>query len=255
VKISAAIMAHPDRAGSVAALLNALDRPVPVYWDRGGPPSGNGDRVWSVAREAWRMAEPDAEYHVLIQDDAVPCPDLLAGLAEALDHVEPGSLVCPYLGKGPRVPARWGQMARRADAVGAAWVRSTTLMWGVCLAAPVAVIPEMIEWCDRKARMPDDMRVGRWFQRAGRDVWYTWPSLVDHRTGPSLTKHRATERVAVRHHPGSALAVDWSAPVVTDPMVTLRRGPRSAPRGMWKADSQHVRSVTTAESRKGRHSA
>lgn len=255
MEVSASVMAHPDRAESVSALLEALDRPAPVYWDPAGPPSGDGDRVWSVAREAWAMADPAARYHVLIQDDALPCRDLLAGLEKALEHVEPGSLVCPYLGQGRMVPTRWEQMARRADAAGAAWVRSTKLMWGVCLAAPVEIIPEMIEWCDRKARMPDDMRVGRWFERAGREVWYTWPSLVDHRAGPSLTKHRATERTARRYHPGSALELDWAGPVVTDPMVTLRRGPRSAPRGMWKANSQPVRSVTTAESRKGRHSA
>jgi hypothetical protein len=255
MKISAAIMAHPDRAESVAALLDALDRPVPVYWDPAGPPSGNGDRVWSVAREAWRMADPAAGYHVLIQDDAVPCRDFLTGLERALEHVEPGALVCPYLGQGRNVPARWGQMARRADDTGAAWVRSGKLMWGVCLAAPVDILPEMIEWADRKARMPDDMRVGRWFERAGRDVWYTWPSLVDHRTGPSLTKHRAAERVARRHHPGSALELNWSGPGETDPMVTLRKGPRSGPRGMWRANPKTVLSVTKAESQRGGYGA
>lgn len=234
MRVSASIMAHPDRAPAVAELLAALDREVPVHWDLEGPPAGNGDRVWRVAREAWRMFDPSAGYHVLIQDDALPCADFLAGMERALDHVPDHALVCPYLGQGRNVPRRWAQMAERADSAGASWVRSYTLMWGVSIAVPTRFIPDMIAWCDRKAGMPDDMRVGRWFQRQHIDTWYTWPSLIDHRRGPSLTKHRQVERVARRHHPGSALELDWSGPTVMDPMITRRRGPRSGPRGAWK---------------------
>lgn len=232
MKISASIMAHPDRAEFVAELQAALDLGVvdtPVYWDPHGPPSGRGDRVWSVAREAWGMHDPGADFHVLLQDDALVCPDFLAGLAKALDHVPDHALVCPYLGQGRHVPKRWGKMAAEADEKTASWVRSHVLMWGVSIAVPTRFIPEMIAWCDRKAGMPDDMRVGRWFQRQKIDTWYTWPSLVDHRATESLTKHRQVERVAARHHPGSALELSWDGPTVMDPMVTRRRGPRSAP--------------------------
>ncbi len=234
MKISAAIMAHPARGDAVAELSAILD--APIIWDDEGPPSGSGDRVWRTARRVWQAGiEGGADYHVLIQDDAIPCDDFLPALATALDHVSHLALVSPYLGRGSRIPLRWGQMARRADDIGASWVRSLKLMWGVCLAAPVSVLPEMIEWCDRKAGMPDDMRVGRWFERAGLEVWYTWPSLVDHDSGtPSLTKHRAADRVAARHHQGSALDLDWSGPVVFDPMTMRARGPRSAPRGSWR---------------------
>lgn len=230
MKLSASIMAHPDRAGQVTELRGALDRNVPVNWDHyPGPPSGKGDRVWAVARGAWLMFEHDADWHVLIQDDAVPCRDLLGGLERALQYVPDRCLVSPYLGKGRMVPARWGRMAQSADATGACWIRTDRMRWGVCLAAPTKMIPEMISWCDRKAGMPDDMRVGAWFQRQGLEVWYTWPSLVDHRPGMSLTKHRASDRVARRHHQGSALDIDWAGPVVTDPMHVRRLGQRSGP--------------------------
>jgi hypothetical protein len=234
VRVSASIMAHPDRADMVRALESALDRDVPVVWDRAGTASGKGDRVWSVARRAWEARHPDTDFHVLIQDDAVVCPDFLAGLEKALDHVPDTALVCPYLGQGSNVPERWTRMADRADQQGASWVRSYVLMWGVSIAVPTRFIPDMIAWCDRKVGMPDDMRVGRWFQRQGIDTWYTWPSLVDHRPSPSLTKHRNSTRVARRHHQGSALELDWSGPVVMDPIVTRRRGPRSGPRQLGR---------------------
>lgn len=238
MKLSAAIMAHPSRAELVKTLTSSLDRDVPVYWDPGGPPSGNGDRVWSVAREAWLMADPDADFHVLIQDDALPCADLLAGLEQGLDFVPDDATLSLYLGAGRNVPIRWEAMARAADSSGAAWIRSDRVMWGVSLALPVRLIPEMVEWSDRKAGMPDDMRVGAWTERRRGEVWYTWPSLVDHQPVPSLTKHRAHDRRARRHLDGSALDITWSGPVVTDPMTARRNASRSGP-----SRSRPVRSV------------
>jgi hypothetical protein len=231
VKLSAAIMAHPDRAEQVTELTAALDRPVPVHWDQEGPPSGNADRIWRSAREVWLRAydSPAADYHVLIQDDALVCADYLAGLEQALAYVPEGAIVSPYLGTGRMAPVRWDHLTKRADVAGANWVRAERVLWGVSLVMPSADIPEMIAWCDKRYGVPDDMRVGAWAKRANREVWYTWPSLVDHRTTPSLTKHKAADRVARRHHTGSALDLRWDGPIVTDPMLLRRTGSRSGP--------------------------
>jgi hypothetical protein len=229
VKVSASIMAHPVRSEEVAELTATLDRRVTVYWDPEGPPSGNSDRVWRTARNAWLLADQDADWHVLLQDDALPCRDFLAGLEQALEYVPSDCVVCPYLGMGRTVPARWGNMARAADSAQASWIRTGKLMWGVCIALPVRSIPEMIERADRRAGVPDDMRVAGWADRTGREVWYPWPSLVDHRRTPSLTKHRAHDRVARRKHSGSALDLSWSGGVVTDPVIARRCPERSGP--------------------------
>lgn len=237
MKISASIMAHPDRAPLVAELQAALDRPVPVYWDPHGEPSPDPDRVWRVAREVWSMYEPDADYHVLIQDDAVPCRDLFAGLERALATLPDPVSVSAYLGRGRTVPEKWNRLAAQADRRGASWVRSHALLWGVCLAVPTAVIPEMIAWCDQRSGWTDDVRVGAWFKRQQLDTWYTWPCLVDHRGGPSLTKRRPAERTAQRHHSGSALELAWTGPVVVDPELAHRRPARSAPHGASRPDT------------------
>jgi hypothetical protein len=230
VKLSASIMAHPDREPEVNELTDRLDRLAPIYWDNEGPPSGNGDRVWRTARGGWGLADPAADWHVLIQDDAVPCRDFLAGLERALAFVPQDAVVSPYLGTGRNVPIRWEAMAGAADRAGAHWVRSAKLMWGVAIAIPVPLIPAMIEFADRRAGVPDDMRVAGWAERDGHDVWYPWPSLVDHLPVPSLTKHRAKERVARRHHTGSALEINWTSHAVTDPMLARRRPYISGPR-------------------------
>lgn len=247
MNLSASIMAHPDRADRVRELMAALDRPVAIGWDDEGPPSGSGDRVWRTARRAWELADPDADWHVLIQDDAVPCADLLAGLERALAFVPPDAVVSPYLGTGRNVPIRWEAMARAADTAGATWVRSQKLMWGVCIALPVKLIPDMIQYAETRAGVPDDMRVAGWAERRGHDVWYTWPSLVDHLQVPSLTKHKARERVARRHHEGSALEINWTGQALTDPMLARRRPLRSGP--------SRVRSARRLREEEGRNGA
>jgi hypothetical protein len=230
VKVSFSIMAHPDRLGWVHALTKHLAIPdVPVSWDTEGPASGNADRVWRNARAAWEMREGDSDWHVLLQDDAVLCEDFAEGISEALRHVPGPAVVSPYLGNGRLVPERWTTLAASTDEVGASWIRTSKLMWGVSIAIPTLLIPDMIKHADTRAGVPDDMRVAGWAERNGIDVWYTWPSLIDHRQVPSLTKHRAHDRYAIRHHAGSAMEIDWSGPVITDPMLARRRIMRSKP--------------------------
>jgi len=200
---------------------------VAVLWDSEGPASGNADRVWRTARGGWLLHDPDADWHLLLQDDAWPCADLLAGLENALERVPPDAVVSAYLGRGGATPARWGRMAAQADRTGASFVVSWKLMWGVAIILPTKRIGEMIERADRMAGVTDDMRVAGWADRTRTDVWYTWPSLVDHRPVPSLTKHHAKNRRAERHHPGSALELAWTGPVVevsveTQPGVDVR---------------------------------
>jgi len=237
VKLSASIMAHPDRTPYVDELRDALGRPVAVCWDSEGPASGNADRVWRTARGGWLLHDPDADWHLLLQDDAWPCADLLAGLENALERVPPDAVVSAYLGRGGATPARWGRMASQADRTGASFVVSRKLMWGVAIILPTKRIGEMIERADRMAGVTDDMRVAGWADRTRTDVWYTWPSLVDHRPVPSLTKHHAKNRRAERHHPGSALELAWTGPVVEDPMAIRLRGQRSGPSANRKVTS------------------
>lgn len=234
MRLSASIQAHPDRADLVDHLVSILGRPVPVHWDDEGPASGNPDRGWRTARGAWQLAGswlagPHSDWHVVIQDDALPCADFLPGLERALDHVPDDAVVCPYLGRGGAAGERWASLGQQADQRGASFVVSMSLLWGVAICLPTRFIPEMIERADRMYRVTDDMRVAGWAKRTGREVWYPWPSLVDHRPVPSITKHRAADRRAVRHHQGSALELQWGGPVVRDPAYIATRGHRSRP--------------------------
>lgn len=221
--LSAAIMAHPDRADLVSELTGSLDREVPVSWDD-KPVSRHTEQRWAVGRAAWLSYDPDADFHLVLQDDAIVVPDLLAGLESALDHVPDQVLVSPFIGTKRPAANRWNALTHRAIRDGASWVESTILMWGVAIIARTSMIDDMVAWADNRVGKPYDTRVGQFWVRNQINTWYTWPCLVDHRDGPSLVGHGAKGRNAQLLHTGSALDLDFSGPVVRDNRVSRQRG-------------------------------
>lgn len=206
-------MAHPDRCEQVAQLDRHLGNPgLPVGWDDEGPPSRDPNRAWRTARKAWELRDDGADWHLLIQDDAIANPDLLRVAACALRYVPERAVVSFYMGRNRPVPGVWTTLAKKADEQGAAWIVGPLLMWGVAVAVPTKKIPDMIEYADRKHQLADDQRVGRWAHSRGLEPWFTWPSLVDHPPEGSLSGHRAV-RVAHRFADHGTV-FDWGGPVV-----------------------------------------
>lgn len=192
MKLSVSVMAHPARAGLVDSLLESLGAApgeAPVAWDDEGPPRRDPDRLWRTARRAWQLYDPTADWHLLLQDDAAPCDGFLEVLAAGLKHVPERAIVSAYIGSVRPMPGMWRGYAERADRELASWIVGRRSAWGVALAVPTALVPEMIDWCDRQHGIPDDMRVGRWAHRKRLEVWFPWPSLVDHAEEVSLLGH------------------------------------------------------------------
>lgn len=189
--------------------LGVVPHEVPVAWDEEGPPARNHDRVWRNCRRAWEMHDPGADWHLVLQDDAVVCRDLLAGIARGLNAVPEQSIVSLYMGTTRPLPRLWTRLAQRAHDEGASWCVGPRSVWGIALALPVELIGQMLDYCDHQGSVPDDMRIGRWARKNRLEAWFPWPSLVDHAPGPSLVGHHL-ERSAHRLLEGSALR-DWDA--------------------------------------------
>lgn len=212
-------MAHPDRAGWVEGLVDALAPATPrVVWDE-----GRGE--WDTGRRALLARDPAVPWHLVIQDDALVGPDLMAGVEAALRVVPDPACVSFYLGRTRPFPGRTARYVDAADAQDARWIVMPDLMWGVALALPTGLIPRLVADQDRSGLVEYDRRIGRWCARQGIPVWYSWPSLVDHRDGPSLLAHdrKPGERRAWRWlGDTSPLTVDWTGPVVRPPERAAR---------------------------------
>src|SRR5699024_10684327 len=100
MKLSAAHMAHRRRRVEAERLQNALDRPVPSIYDTVREPSKDPAQRWATGRRAWEKYDPAADWHMVIQDDALVCDDLIAGLEVALNELGKEGLMSPYTGTG-----------------------------------------------------------------------------------------------------------------------------------------------------------
>lgn len=190
----------------VHELVESLDRPVTIVWDEHNDRHDTGIR-------AVQAYDPTCTHHLVIQDDAVACRDLLAGTERALKTVPPANPVSLYVGRVKPFRKMVEHAVSAADE-SVSWITMAGIYWGVGVVLPIAAIDDMARWYLHSNVQNYDRRMSRWFEKQGIDCWYTWPSLVDHRGDESLVRARTARRSAHRFIEGSALTVDWSGGVV-----------------------------------------
>lgn len=214
VRLSVAVMAHRSRTKMVDDLLDRLDRPATVVWDQINDRHDTGAR----SMEAF---DPKCTHHLVIQDDALPCRDLLAGAERAIAATSSTEPVSLYVGRVRPFAGAIGAAVSQAKNVGASWVRMQGIYWGPGIIVPTATIPEMLRWFRGAGSVVTnyDRRLSVWYAQQGLACWYTRPSLVEHRGGPSIAGHPGSQRRAFEFlgQDASALDVDWSGPVIDLP--------------------------------------
>lgn len=217
MKLSAVIMAHPDRRARAEAVQARLDRPTEIVWDE-------THNVWDTGRRAMLAYDPECTHHAVVQDDVLVPRDLLAGIERALEHVPEGAPLGGYIGRIRPCPHQMEKVTARANRHAASWIVLPEPIWGPLIVVPTACIPEMVEFCKGLTGMRNyDLRISRYFVEKQIDVWFPWPSIVDHADGPSLIIGRsATDRrsgqtrVAYKFcgEDTSVLDLDFSGPII-----------------------------------------
>lgn len=212
VRLSVSVMAHPVRYEWTEDLLNRTG----LSWDHVVWDQGKGR--WDTGRRAWELADPDASHHLVLQDDALPCQDLILGLEMALARIPAHRVLISLFFGTPHAGAQ-GLSAKeraigRAQQVGASWIILRSLNWGLGIVLPTAVVPNMLDWCDQQTYPEYDKRVGLYARDVlGWKTWYTWPSLVEHRVSASLCEHECVHAYQFLGEM-SALEANWDGPIV-----------------------------------------
>lgn len=202
IRVSVAIMAHPRRADFVPELQAKLDRPAAVVWD-----DGSNSR-WGTGRRALAAYDPAATHHLVLQDDSVIPRNLVAGVEQMLAHAPQDVPVCLYVGKVRPYREMVTEYVGRA-AGGASWLVMDRLNWGVAVILPTSMVEAVVAAGDAQTIPNYDSRMSTFFEAKGIDVWYPWPSLVDHRESPSLVPGRVgAGRVAHQFIGATASALD-----------------------------------------------
>lgn len=177
MNISITVMAHPKRKAAAEALLDQLKQypfaAAFITWDEKNEEWDTGSR--SIAAGAGL-----ADWHIVIQDDALLTPDFYANLEGAIQTVPERVMFSLYVGRVQ--PMREPVIDAVAKAYHATWLKHYMLFWGVGVAIPSDHIEPLLEFCS-DAQFADtlyDIRIGMFYQRNRLPVFYTMPSLVNH---------------------------------------------------------------------------
>lgn len=185
MKISYAVMMHPTREKYKDYLLSKLGD-IPIIMDR-------GKGVWDTARRAWLSYDKNADYHLVVQDDAIVGKDFKERLEKEIRR-HPNCAINLYFGNRKRLY----KIAEKELKNGG--VRMDWLSWAVAVCLPRKIIEGMVGYCDNMKILEnhDDTRISHYLLKIGMGVWYPLPSLVDHRwQEPSLIE--SNEGVRKRH--------------------------------------------------------
>ncbi len=200
-EISVTVMAHPIREPFVKELIKGLL--WSVVWDE------KQDRIDTGLRSL-QAYDSNASHHMVIQDDAIPCGDLMEAL-EDIVTLHPGLPLSLYVGGRDAVL----QSFKMAKAHGASLLLGRFAMRGVASVWPTEMLPDLIQSYTASTHPNYDGRLTEWLNKVGQPVMYTVPSLVDHRPAdesPSLISGRTGSRSAVLSlgPTDSAAERDWS---------------------------------------------
>lgn len=172
MKLSISVQMHPAREKFRPYLKERLGRRVPFVMDR-------ARGYWDTFRRAWLAHNPKAQYHTVIQDDALVCDDFRARAEAALE--------------GPVMPYSWyfgNRLALRPlarEALPAGYIDHRH-RWSLAMCLPVGLIARFIRFGDRHTpEGPQQTHLKAFLDKSRLKVRYVLPSLIDHRdTEPSL---------------------------------------------------------------------
>lgn len=175
-KYSISIMAHPCRRRLIPNLLLSL-QPVStrIAWDK-------KNNIWDTCKRAWMLHDPAADYHLVLQDDAVICKDFHSRLSHILNTSSrlKNFVVSLYIGNRNRFKAE----VDKFKPAGGILIKEN-IHHEIALIFPVHLINEMISYVD--ALNPEtDKAINEYVRKKNLKVLIPLPTLIDHLNIPSL---------------------------------------------------------------------
>lgn len=184
MRLSAAVMAHPDRQESAEALEAQL-KAMPFEWagivyNEKGEEVTPHEREWDTGSRSLLSGLGKGDWHVVVQDDAILTPCFFENLTHAIKSLPQKTLLSLYVGQARPWPQRIQHAVNQA--FDGDWLQYWLLLWGVGIVIPTDHIQPLLEFVSDRDE-PYDTRIGIFYQRNMLPVFYTMPSLVDHGDG------------------------------------------------------------------------
>ncbi len=172
-------MMHPSRTQHKDYLLDKLSDfgNVKISMD-------NGNGILDTCKRAWEMYDNQANYHLVVQDDAIIGKNFRINVLKQIDK-HPDHAFSFYFGNRKR----FLETAKKADINGG--IEMWWISWGVAICLPTKIIPGLLNFFPTiKGHLTkhDDTVIANYLAKIKMPVWYPMPSLVDHRDEKSLVE-------------------------------------------------------------------
>lgn len=180
-------MAHPKRAEFLPYLLEKLGN-CQIAMDE-------GHGLWKNARRAWKMYDPNADYHVVIQDDAIVCNKFKERALETIKQSE------KVFKNGPHLINFYydnilAPITKIEEIINQGYITRSKVCWAVAICMPVSLIDEMLSFADSINDPRDDERITGFMRSKRLKCYFPIPSLIDHRTDATSLVGNVEERKA-----------------------------------------------------------
>lgn len=139
---------------------------------------------------AWSMYDPTADFHTVIQDDALICD----GFKEkAVETVNAGFVAYSFYFSNAPALRKVAEQGMRDG-----YIVRDRLHWGVAVCLSTALIPNMLEYIEKLSLPQDDARIESFLLNLSAPIYCPMPSLIDHRLeSESLVGNKARGRQAM----------------------------------------------------------
>ena len=175
IKLSISVMAHPSRQEYFQELQDKLNIPMSQF------AVDKKNNLIENCKAAWRLYDKTADFHVVIQDDAIVCNYFRERAEQFLNERE-----SERIAKGEPVYGYNFFIKREYDTVKMeSFVRQGYLIeprnrGGVAICLPVNQIESMLRHFNTTNSRHDDERINNWIVANGFKMIFPLPSLVDH---------------------------------------------------------------------------
>jgi hypothetical protein len=174
VKLSISVMAHPSRRQYFQYLCEKLQLTYAQF------SIDQKNNLLENSKSAWMLHDPEASFHLVVQDDAIICENFREKAVAFITEQEEKRIAAGrsmqgynfFLKQDPNKGPLWSKDGVYTDNV---------TRGGVAICLPVLHIPTMLAEFDRQRSRHDDDRISEYVKRQGMKILFPVPSLIGHR--------------------------------------------------------------------------
>ena len=167
-------MAHPSRAEFFPYLQEKLSIPLSQF------SIDQHNNLLDNCKASWMLHNPEADFHVVIQDDSIVCEDFAERAISFISEQETKRIRENRPVQGYNFFLKQDRNKAPIRPEGGCFIDMVT-RGGVAICLPVLCIKPMLEEFDRQTSRHDDDRISEYVRKNNYRMAFPVPSLIDHR--------------------------------------------------------------------------